>query len=215
MPDPYALILELRRTEGTARALAKLPHDFYGSTTTYLGELRRTFEADLRENPAGRKGELARQTYQRASQAARDIVEARMTKILTQAFQASVGGAREQPNLLPEERRLYESLVASLKEHRREAASFLEPTPPPAPSSAPERAASPASRAGPPPARAADASAGPPMVVVRVLASQKPMELGAETLELQKEDLLSLPPSLAQILVDGKIAERVDLVDRR
>ena len=101
VPDQYTLLLELRRSEGAARGLAKLPHDFYGTTSSYLAEVRRTFEVELRENPSGRKGELSRQTYQRASQVARDIIEARMTKLLSLSFQASVGGTKELPNSLP------------------------------------------------------------------------------------------------------------------
>ena len=93
--DQYTQLLEWRRLEASSRGLAKIPHDFYSATRRFLEETRRTFEAELRENPSGRKGDLARQTHQRAGQVARDIVEARVNKLLTAAFQASIGGGRE------------------------------------------------------------------------------------------------------------------------
>jgi DNA replication initiation complex subunit (GINS family) len=206
MPDQYTLLLELRRSEGANRGLAKLPHDFYGTTSAYLTEVRRTFESELRENPSGRKGELSRQTYQRASQVARDIIEARMTKLLSLAFQASVGGAKEIPNTLPEERALFESLTGVLRTHRGSVAPYLQPDAgaPAAPTGTPAPAASREStpRVEPRPTRAAAAQA-----LVRILKDSRPLELGGETIELRREDIVSLPPEVARILVDGKIAE--------
>ena len=127
MPDHYSLLLDWRRLEGSVRGLAKLPPDFYPSTVAYLAELRRTFEGELRENPGGRKGDVARQTHQRASQVGRDIYEARMTKLLSAAFQASAGGAKDVGNILPEERALFDGLVKLLRDHRTQAAPFLDP----------------------------------------------------------------------------------------
>ncbi|HEV2429241.1 MAG TPA: hypothetical protein VGV64_05270 [Thermoplasmata archaeon] len=212
MPDHYTLLLEWRRSEAAARGLAKLPHDFYPATTAYLAEIRRTYESELRENPSGRKGELSRQTYQRAGQVARDIVEARMTKILSQAFQASVGGAKELPNSLPEERALFESIVGVLGAHRGTVAPFL--TPLPSTGEAPARApvGAPAKPAAPP-AAAPAVPAPPAKSFVRIVRESRAMEIGSETLDLRKEDLLSLPEASARLLVDGRIAERVESRD--
>ena len=207
MPDQYTLLLEWRRSEGATRGLAKLPSDFYRTTSVYLSEVRKTFEEELRENPSGRKGELARQTHQRAGQIARDIVEARMTKVLSQAFQASVGGVKELPNALPEERSLFDALVSVLHSHRASAAPFLEPMGPSAapPPSAPHVVHR--EGAGPP---APIAPPGPAMRFVRILQDSRPVDLGSETIELRKEDLVNLPEAVAQILIDGKIAEPVE-----
>jgi DNA replication initiation complex subunit (GINS family) len=207
MPDQYTLLLELRRSEGAARGLAKLPHDFYGTTTAYLAEVRRTFEGELRENPSGRKGELARQTYQRASQVARDLIEARMTKILSLAFQASIGGGKEVANALPEERTLFDALTDTLHQHRNTVAPYL----------APEGWSGPAAAAGaaaPAPTKAARPSTAnepdvPPTTYVRILQDSRPLALAGETIELRREDLLSLPEQTARILIEAKIAERV------
>ncbi|HEV2166951.1 MAG TPA: hypothetical protein VGS23_08270, partial [Thermoplasmata archaeon] len=215
VPDQYTLLLELRRSEGAARGLAKLPHDFYGTTTSYLSEVRRTFEAELRENPSGRKGELSRQTYQRANQVARDIIEARMTKLLSLAFQASVGGTKELPNALPEERALFESLSGLLRTYRGSVAPYLSTESaaapaPPKPTGAPstphrDPSASPAPRSGPSPNTPA---------LVRILKDSRPLEIGAETIELRKEDIVSLPAEVARILIDGKIAEAIQVEAR-
>jgi DNA replication initiation complex subunit (GINS family) len=214
MPDPFSQLLEWRRSEASARVLAKLSPEFYTGTARYLGELRRSYEIDLRENPSGRKGEISRQTYQRASQVARDILEGRLQKLLSAAFQASVGGTRELPNALAEERAIFDQLLATLLEFRRASAPYLETgpsvvgapaaAPPPAPAAAPTAAPPAAPR---PPSPAPRATGPPSPTYVRIVRTTRPLELGAERVDLREDDVLSLTPDAAKILVDGKIAE--------
>lgn len=205
MADHYTRLLEWRREEAAARGLHKLPHDFYSATQAYLAETRSTFEAELRHNPSGKKGDLARQTYQRAAQIARDIIEARMMKLLNLAFQASVGSGRETTNALPEERALYEKLVDSLRTHRADVAPFLEVGPP----GTPATAATPPSPAPTPAASGEGPHFAKPTVTVRILRDAPAIELGSGTLELRKEDVLDLPADTAKILIQAQVAERV------
>ncbi len=214
MPDQFTLLLEWRRNESAIRGLAKLPHDFYPATQAYLTEVRRSYEADLRENPSGRKGDLARQTYQRASQLARDVVEGRVQKILSAAFQASVGGARDVPNALPEERAMFDQILRVLLDHRRSAAPYLEPTgPTPAPApptrAAPAPPISQAPPEKPPAAPARSARPNAPSQYVRVVQSGRPIEVGAETLDLRADDVVTLPPEVAKLLISAKVAEPI------
>jgi len=218
MPDQFTLLLEWRRTEASVRGLAKLPFDFYSTTQVYLAEVRRSYEADLRENPSGRKGEISRQTYHRASQVARDIVEARVQKTLSAAFQASIGGSRDLPNALPEERAMFDRLLATLLEHRRSAAPYIEPTapsvpvvpstapPPPTPQAPVTSASSPGAVPAPAPRAARGASA---LQYVRILKDGRPVEVGSETLDLKADDIVSLPPDVAKLLIDAQVAEPV------
>jgi DNA replication initiation complex subunit (GINS family) len=211
MPDPYTQLLEWRRAEGAARGLAKLPLEFYESTQAYLADVRKTFESELRENPGGKKGDLARQTHSRASQVARDIVEARMSKVLSLAFQASVGGGRDVPNALPEERQLFDHLYRVLRDHRVAVAPFLEPTstvggappleraPPTGPAPRPTESPRPSS---PPPE-------APRLSYVRVLKDGPAVEIGKETIELRAEDVLALPEDRARLLVQSGLAAMV------
>jgi DNA replication initiation complex subunit (GINS family) len=209
LTDHYTRLLEWRRAEGSTRGLAKLPQDFYPATEAYLAEARRTFESELRSNPAGKKGELARQTYGRAAQIARDILEARMMKILNLAFQASVGGARELTNSLAEERELYDHLLATLRAHRGTVAPFLEPTSPaPPPTVAIPDAARTAAPTSTPP------SLPPGQVLVRILQDRPAIEVEGGTVALRKEDLVSLPAEVAKLLVLAKVAARVDASER-
>ncbi|MFY9717831.1 MAG: hypothetical protein WAK40_07880 [Thermoplasmata archaeon] len=212
MPDQFTLLLEWRRNEAAGRGLAKLPPDYYDSTTVYLVELKRSYEADLRENPSGRKGEISRQTYQRASQVARDILEGRVQKILSLAFQASIGGARELPNALTEERSMFDALLATLLGFRRASAPYLEAIAAGAlsTSAAVEKPAERAVAAPPPPRPAAPkATALPPLAYVRIIADGHTVEVGADSIELRVDDLLSLPPATAKLLIDTKVAEPV------
>jgi DNA replication initiation complex subunit (GINS family) len=221
MADFYTRLLELRRAEGASQGLAKVPPDFYGQTLAYLTDLRATYESELRENPSGRKGDVARQTHVRVLQIARYVVEARTRKILNAAFLVTAGGARDLPNGLPEERVLFDRLVGDLVSFREGSAAYLEspktggaaptpggstpmashlvPSPPTSPTPrGPEVAAAPVARA-----------AGPDLVYVRVLRGSPPLEFGGERLELRPEDVLSVAPGLARILIEGQVAEKV------
>ncbi|HEY1197422.1 MAG TPA: hypothetical protein VGG32_01675 [Thermoplasmata archaeon] len=215
MADHFTQLLEWRRNELAVRGLAKLPLEFYAATTAYLAELRRSYESELRENPSGRKGDISRQTYQRAIQVARDIVEGRAQKVLGAAFQASIGGSRDLVNALPEERGMFDQVLAVLLDHRRSAAAYIEPTlvaaapSSPRPSevpAAPSASASPARSPAPLPA----ARARPSFVYVRVLKDSRPVEVGSETVDLKADDVLSLPPETARLLAEAKVVEMLE-----
>ncbi|MHB1435402.1 MAG: hypothetical protein ACYCPN_05565 [Thermoplasmata archaeon] len=196
MTDSYTQLLEWRRSELASRGLSKLPLDFYRTTEAYLAETRRTYETELRGNPSSGKGELARQTFQRATKVARDLIDARTTKLVSAALQSSLGGTPELPNSLPEERKLFESIVGELRQHRRSIAPYLAPDASPRDS---EPAAPPAPASSVPPTP-------PALVYVRVVKGGRSMELGPETLDLRDHDLLSLPPDRARLLVQAKVA---------
>lgn len=214
MPDHFTELLEWRRNELAVRGLAKLTPDFYPTTTSYLTELRRSYEGELRENPSGRKGDISRQTYQRAIQVARDIVEGRVQKVLNAAFQSSIGGNRDLPNALPEERVMFDRVLEVLVEHRRSAAGYIEPAsgsvtaPTGRGPEVPPPVAPPASLRGP--AVAPTARGRPGLVYVRVLKDSRPVEVGSETIDLRADDILSLPPETARLLVEAKVAESVE-----
>ncbi len=219
MPDHFTQLLEWRRNEAAVRGLAKIPLDFYSVTVEYLADLRRSYEAELRENPSGRKGDISRQTYQRAIQVARDIVEGRIQKTLNAAFQASIGGTRDLPNALPEERAMFDRLLTVLLEHRRGAAPYIEPTSTPPVPAVPHPTESVATPPLPPSSRAAGASvagrAKAPTVFVRVLKDSRPVEVGSETIDLRADDVLSLPPETARLLVEAKVAEVLESAPAR
>jgi len=212
MPDHFTQLLEWRRNELAVRGLAKLPPEFYAATSAYLVDLRRSYESELRENPSGRKGDISRQTYQRAIQVARDIVEGRAQKVLNAAFHASIGGSRDLVNALPEERGMFDQVLSVLLEHRRSEAAYIEPTPGLAPPSAARPAEGPAAPPAPaPPVRSAVATSAlrmrPPVVYVRVLKDSRPVEVGSETVNLKTDDVLTLPPETARLLVEAKVVE--------
>ena len=186
MPEPptdyYNRLLDHRRAEYASKGLAKVPVDLMSATTRYLAGLRELLEKEIRENPTSRKVEITRVTYQRALASARDVVEARLTKIAQLAAQ-HVNLGSEPANLLPEERAVYDHLVQELAGFRRNAAPFLEgqtsapapgpsaaaaggtgtpaprPVPPPGPSSG--RPSSPPARTGSPPGEGGGAVPAP------------------------------------------------------
>jgi DNA replication initiation complex subunit (GINS family) len=219
MADHFTQLLEWRRGELAVRGLAKIPPEFYTATSTYLEELRRSYESELRENPSGRKGEISRQTYHRAVQVARDIVEGRSQKVVIAAFQASIGGSRDVVNALPEERAMFDRLLATLLDFRRSAAAYIEPTPGPVPPAGvrlPESPTPAPTAANPPaPPAAPAARSRPPLVYVRVLKDSRPVEVGSETVDLKADDILSLPAEVARLLVEAKVAEPIETAPTR
>jgi hypothetical protein len=44
---------------------------------------------------------------------------------------------------------------------------------------------------------------------VRVVRSTRPLQVGAETVDLREDDVLSLPAEAARLLVEAKVAEPV------
>jgi DNA replication initiation complex subunit (GINS family) len=214
MPDHFTQLLEWRRNELAVRGLAKIPAEFYTATSAYLADLRRSYEAELRENPSGRKGEISRQTHQRAIQVARDIVEGRAQKVLNAAFQASIGGSRDLANALSEERGMFDRVLDVLLEFRRSSSAYIEPAPGPAGGPvgrAPEASPSPPPPVAPRPAPAPVAARSrPSLVYVRVLKDSRPVEVGSETVQLKADDVLSLPAETARLLVDAKVVEPVE-----
>jgi hypothetical protein len=214
MADHFTQLLEWRRSELAVRGLAKIPPEFYSATSAYLSELRRSYESELRENPSGRKGEISRQTYQRAIQVARDIVEGRAQKVLNAAFQASIGGSRDLVNALPEERRMFDQVLETLLEFRRSSAAYIEPAPGPAPvlTTRSPGASPPAPVAPPPrgPEVAPTARNRPGLVYVRVLKDSRPVEVGSETVDLKADDVLSLPAETARLLTEAKVVELLE-----
>jgi hypothetical protein len=52
------------------------------------------------------------------------------------------------------------------------------------------------------------------MQIVRVLKDSPKVALGSETIELRHDDVLSLPPDVARLLLDGHIVEPVQVRDR-
>jgi DNA replication initiation complex subunit (GINS family) len=225
MAELYTRLLEWRRAEAATRGLGKVPNDVYAQIAAYIVETRHTLETEVKDNPAGRRSDLARQTHQKSIQTARDLFDARANKILVAAFQATIGGSRDLPNATPEERKLHEELLTSLRQFRRVAAPFLEPEGPgAAPPAAANASAGATSResAPPPPSPAPPREATPrakalaeTLAYVRILRSGPPIAIGSETVELRAEDVLQLPVDIARALVDGKIAERIDTSNAR
>jgi len=216
MADHFTQLLEWRRGELAVRGLAKIPAEFYTATTSYLTELRRSYESELRENPSGRKGEISRQTYQRAAQVARDVVEGRTQKVVNAAFQASIGGNRDLVNALPEERAMFERVLTALLDFRRASAAYIEPAASPAPVT-PQRPPEPVASLPPPPTppAATVARSRPALVYVRVLKDSRPVQVGSDTVDLKADDVISLPAETARLLVDAKVVEPVETTPTR
>lgn len=106
---------------------------------------------------------------------------------------------------------MFDSILGTLTQHRRATAAYLEPmapAPEPVPTDVPK--VTDAATARPDAPSAARAPRAPPaLTYVRILKSGRPLEVGAETIDLREDDVLSLPPDAAKLLIDAKVAEPI------
>ena len=114
---------------------------------------------------------------------------------------------------------MFDQLLTTFLTLRRTAAPYLETGVPASPAAGPSSPTAPVPARAPPtaaprpvPPAAGSAPARPlagPLTYVRVVKDGRPIEVGSETVDLRTDDILSLPPESAKILVDGKVAEAI------
>jgi DNA replication initiation complex subunit (GINS family) len=210
--DFFPRLSEQRRLEYQSKSeLSRLPSGFYSSVKRYLEGLRSEVEQALREAPTSRRTEMIQRTYQQSLKLARDLVETRMAKIAALAAQlAGPGAGGPLPPLGTEDQELLDSVRDRLREHRDKVAPYLrDPAPAPravpSPSSDMSPAVPEASRRSSEEAIGAQATFP---VLVRVLKDTPEIEVApGDRLAMRKEDVATVPPAVARILVEGGLAE--------
>ncbi len=109
---------------------------------------------------------------------------------------------------------MFDQLLGVLLEFRRTSSPYLEPSAGPAVTVATRPSEPPATPVPSAPTRSPAAApatrARPSLVYVRVLKDSRPVEVGSETIQLKADDILSLPPETARLLVDAKAVEPVE-----
>ncbi|MEM2870285.1 MAG: hypothetical protein QW379_07710 [Thermoplasmata archaeon] len=148
----YNRLIHVYQQEKRGGPPAQLPADFYDSVREFIGALRRACEAERSSDPTSMRALQLTDQLQKARALQMDIVNLRLRKILLLAHQALTGGSVDVRALTPEERSLFDSLVAILKQGRM---SVLGET------AAPPGAAGPPSPAPTPPADATGRRSSP------------------------------------------------------
>lgn len=106
----FEKIREAQRREKKETPLAVLEADFYPS----LAEFMKVTRQDYAQNPDTEK----LREMGNAAKLAKDLFDKREQKILLKALRAVRGGKGKEENMTSEEKKLFDSLVHSLEQHR-------------------------------------------------------------------------------------------------
>lgn len=196
----FERITRVYRDESSKKSLTLLEPDFWERVARYVAKLEADLGAERAKNPNSKSAMLLQDELRKVGQKREQIYQYRERKIGLLAS-AKVGGeVVETRGLARPEPELLDGLVALLADARAAAmgAGTVAPT------AVPEASERPAPKV--PKARAA-----PDGVLVRVLEDVPPFAGPDQTYRLRKEDLVTLPPQLAKVLVDRGKARPVTL----
>jgi DNA replication initiation complex subunit (GINS family) len=216
-PLSYDEIHGVQKRERSTRSLTKVSHDFYERLAAYLADAKAGLSEESAKGPSPRLVLLQGQ-FRNLEEMAREIMLLRLRKVTELAFSAVEGGALSDKLLTPEEltfAKHFQVLVEGTRATAfREGAARAPPAPPaaapaPAPvpaSPGPPRHIAAAPPAAPPPAPRAEHPA-PSVVLLRILDDVPPFEgENNHVYRLKREDVITLPRDLAQILLRRKKA---------
>ena len=104
-------VREMQRKEKKDTALSEIDEDFYPSLSLFVKQATKAYKTSpdtekLRE-------------LENSSKLARDMFDKREQKILMKALRSARGAKGKEENMTPEEKKLFNALVASLVEHRK------------------------------------------------------------------------------------------------
>lgn len=211
----FERVTKVYREETGKKTLSNLEADFYDKLAAYLARLEEAAQREVKADPNSPKAVMVQDELRKVRKKRDQIFTYRERKLALLASTKASGGDIEVMNLPTQERALFENMVAVLVRARAEAfggSPFgAEPGP----------GASTASKSAPAPAGAGKEASEPMKVVrsedtkrIRVAPSLKdhvlvhvledlPPFAGIDTTyHLKKEDVVTLPKTIAQILVD-------------
>lgn len=199
-------ILQVYREESQRKALTPLEADFWERVQALVSDLEADLQAESAEDPNSAKAALLRDELKKVLKRRDQIYQYRERKQALLAASAASGAQVDIAPLTPLEEASFRAVLGLLHEGRQRAFG-LAAEPPKAPEPAanpsatkPEKAAKKAPAENPRPPK--------PLVLLRILEDIPPF-LGVDaTYRLQKEDVVSLPPEVAKVLLDqGKAQE--------
>jgi DNA replication factor GINS len=222
LPDSlsYDEIHAVLTRERSSRSLGKIPHDFYERLALYLADARAGLDEESLKGPSPRLVLLQGQ-FRNLEEMARDILLLRLRKAAEATFTVLEGGVLNERALPPEEVAFSQEFLEVLKRTRgqiireggaplRPEKAALAPRPSPAPSPVPPARESAAQ--APPAKEAAPPAPERQVVLLRILDDVAPFEGDDNRVyRLKREDLVTLPRELAQILLRRKKAVELEV----
>ncbi len=220
----FERVTKVYREESGKKTLVSLEADFYDKLAAYLTRLDESANKEAQKDANSPKALLLQDELRKVRKRRDQIFTYRERKLALLASSRASGAEVEVPSLPAQERVLFESMVALLRKSRADAfggSPFgAEPAPvaagaePPAPP-AKERPA------GMKVVRSEDTKRTPVAptlkdhVLVHVLEDLPPFAGIDTTYRLRKEDVVTLPRTIAQILVDRGKARIIQTAELR
>ncbi len=209
----FERVTKVYREESGKKTLVSLEADFYDKLAAYIARLDDSANKEAQKNPNSPKALLLQDELRKVRKRRDQIFTYRERKLALLASSRASGAEVDVPNLPGQERSLFENIVALLKKSRADAfggspfAADSAPPPamestvakPEAPKKEPERMKV---------VRAEDTKrvAAPATlkdhVLVHVLEDLPPFAGIDMTYKLKKEDVVTLPKTIAEILVN-------------
>lgn len=160
----YATLVTRRKRERASVSLTRMPEGFYDKFDAHLRGLREEYTREHAANPATPKVLILQDELMKLQEARDDIYDVREKKLLTAAIVAARGGNPDRANMTKDEEALFDEVLRTLREARRNmlrrqlappkdatkiAPVASEPKPPAGPPTPPEPAPAPAFAAQP------------------------------------------------------------------
>ncbi len=208
----FERVTKVYREESGKKTLVALEADFYDKLAAYIARLDESANKEAQKNPNSAKALMLQDELRKVRKRRDQIFTYRERKLALLASSRSSGAEVEVPNLPAQERGLFETMVALLAKSRADAfggstvvTEVETPTPP---SSAPKSESAKKEPERMKVVRAEDTKRVPvppslkDHVLVHVLEDLPPFAGIDTTYRLKKEDVVTLPRTIAQILVD-------------
>ena len=193
----YKILRHIQQTEQQSPTLTKIQHDFYTKLQTYLQELKDIVTQE--QDP--KKKKLYEDEQKNTAKIGHSIYELREKKIVQAALSKVRGAQPDLNNLLDQEKTLYQTLVDTITTHRTH---IQQPnTKPPEPTTKSTN-----NKPKPPEEKPPNKTNTNPILRI---TNDIPCFVGTDmhTYHLRKNDVISLPTDMAEILQKRKVATLV------
>ena len=220
----FERVTKVYREESGKKTLVNLEADFYDKLAAYAVRLDEAANSEAQKDPNSPKALLLQDELRKVRKRRDQIFTYRERKLALLASSRASGAEVEVPHLTTQERALFDNMVALLKKSRAEAFGGSVPAAmesPPPPTEAPQGASPDSAKAKVPErmkvirAENTKRTTVPPSlkdhVLVHVLEDLPPFAGIDTTYRLKKEDVVTLPKTIAQILVDRGKARIVQM----
>ncbi len=220
----FERVTKVYREESGKKSLVSLEADFYDKLAAYLARLDDSANKEAQKDANSPKALLLQDELRKVRKRRDQIFTYRERKLALLASSRASGAEVEVPNLPAQERVLFENMVSLLKKSRSDAfggSPFGTEPSPPAPMPKPESVQATTKSSAVKILRAEDtkrASVAPSLkdhVLVHVLEDLPPFAGIDTTYRLKKEDVVTLPKTIADILVGRGKARIVQMAGGR